>query len=220
MHHLSKHQPPPRRTITLNTPRQLPQLLTAAQVQAILDACEHLRDRLLFATLWDAGVRIGEALGLRHEDLAIPERELTVTRRVNDNGARTKSVSSRTIPVSVELMQLYARYLTEEVGGLDSDYVFVNLWGGRLGHPWTYASIYDLVKRLRAQLGFAFDPHWARHGYATRQLRTGVPLEVVAKLLGHVSVTTTADIYGHLTIEDARKTLEAAGWFTGSEVSW
>jgi len=33
-------------------------------------------------------------------------------------------------------------------------------------------------------------------------------------------VTTTADVYGHLTVEDARKTLEAAGWFTGTKVRW
>src|SRR5664280_171276 len=35
---------------------------------------------------------------------------------------------------------------------------------------------------------------------------------------GHASITTTVDTYGHLTIEDARATLEAAGWFTRSEV--
>lgn len=119
LHHISKHQPQPQRTVKLTSPRKLPQVLTAAQVQAILDGCEHLRDRLLWAVLWDAGVRIGEALGLRHEDLAIPERELTVTRRVNDNGARAKSATSRTIPVSAQLVQLYARYLTEEYRNLD-----------------------------------------------------------------------------------------------------
>ncbi len=49
----------------------------------------------------------------------------------------------------------------------------------------------------------------------------GVPIEVVSKLLGHSSITTTSSIYGHLTVEDARKAMEAAGWFsaTGSEVT-
>jgi integrase len=37
-------------------------------------------------------------------------------------------------------------------------------------------------------------------------------------LLGHSSITTTMDIYGHLSVEDARRALEAAGWFTGREV--
>ncbi|MGH3948573.1 MAG: hypothetical protein ACRDSE_05545 [Pseudonocardiaceae bacterium] len=38
------------------------------------------------------------------------------------------------------------------------------------------------------------------------------------QLLGHASITTTIDIYGHLTVEDARTRLQAAGWFTGREV--
>jgi integrase/recombinase XerD len=59
-----------------------------AQIQAILDACTRLRDRFLFVLLWESGIRIGEALGLRHEDIAAAEGELTVTPRVNDNRAR------------------------------------------------------------------------------------------------------------------------------------
>jgi len=47
----------------------------------------------------------------------------------------------------------------------------------------------------------------------------GVPVEVVSKLLGHSSVTTTSATYGHLTIEDARAALEKAGWLTGREVT-
>jgi site-specific recombinase XerD len=43
-------------------------------------------------------------------------------------------------------------------------------------------------------------------------------MESVKQLLGHASITTTIDTYGHLTVEDARATLEAAGWFTGREV--
>ena len=43
--------------------------------------------------------------------------------------------SSRTIPVSAELIRLYADYLHDEYGDLDSDYVFVNLWGSPRGRP-------------------------------------------------------------------------------------
>ena len=59
-----------------------------------------------------------------------------------------------------------------------------------------------------------------RRTAATRMLRDGVPVEVVSKILGHSSVSTTLAVYGHLTAEDARKALEAAGWFsaTGTEV--
>src|SRR3712207_7672757 len=46
--------------------------------RSVLDGCEHLRDRLLFAVLYDTGMRIGEALGLRHQDWNAPRREVTV----------------------------------------------------------------------------------------------------------------------------------------------
>jgi integrase/recombinase XerD len=59
-----------------------------------------------------------------------------------------------------------------------------------------------------------------RHTYATRLLRKNTPIEVVSTLLGHSSITTTLDIYGHLSVEDARRALEAAGFLTGQEVRW
>ncbi|HLM90291.1 MAG TPA: tyrosine-type recombinase/integrase [Streptosporangiaceae bacterium] len=102
----------------------------------------------------------------------------------------------------------------------DSDHVFVNIWAEPKGHAWSYQAAYDLVLRVRARTGIAFGPHWFRHSAATRWLRDGVSIEVVSKLPGHSSVTTTSAIYGHLTAEDARAALEKAGWLTGREVSW
>ena len=218
LHHVTKSGLQRRRTIKLKTSRPRPQVLTVHQVQTILDACDHLRDRLLFALMLDTGVRIGEALGLRHEDLEIAERIVTVTPRTNDNRARAKAGISRTIPASAELMRLYADYLNREYGALDSDYVFVNLWAQPHGRPLTYAAAYDLVLRLRRRTGIEFEPHHYRHTYATWLLRRGAGMESVKELLGHASITSTIDTYGHLTVEDARKTLEAAGWFTGREV--
>ena len=218
LHHITKSRPQRRRTIKLKTSRPRPGVLTAAEVQTILDACGHLRDRLLFALLLDCGVRIGEALGFRHEDMVIAEQAVTVTPRPNDNRARAKAGISRTIPASAELMRLYADYLTREYGSLDSDYVFVNLWSQPYGRPWTYAAVYNLVLRLRERTGIDFGPHQYRHTYATWLLRRGAGMETVKECLGHASITTTIDTYGHLTVEDARQALEAAGWFTGREV--
>lgn len=218
LHHITKGEPQRRRTISLKAPKKLPRILTPQEVQAILDACGRLRDRFLFALLYDSGVRIGEALGLRHEDLAAAEREVTICPRVNANRARTKSATSRTIPVSPGLVRLYADYLHQEYGDLDSDYVLVNLWRQPYGRPMTYAAVYDLVLRLRDRTGIDFDPHWFRHTTATRLLRDSVPVEVVSKILGHASLTTTTSTYGHLTVEDARTALQAAGWFDGREV--
>jgi integrase len=218
LHHVTKNVPQRRRTIKLPQAQRRPRVLTVSEAQAVLDGCGHLRDRFLFAVLLDTGVRIGEALGLRHEDLEIAEPTVRVVARVNDNRARAKGGRPRSIPASAELMRLYADYLNDEYGSLDSDYVFVNLWGRPHGQPLTYPAVYDLVRRLRCRTGVGFGPHWFRHTYATWLLRRGAGMDSVKELLGHASITTTIDTYGHLTVEDARATLAAAGWFTGREV--
>jgi integrase len=102
-------------------------------------------------------------------------------------------------------MRLYADYLNREYGALDSDYVFVNLWADPLGHPLRYPAVYDLVGRLRRRTGVVFGPHHFRHTYATWLLRRGAGMESVKELLGHASIITTIDTYGHLTVEDARR---------------
>jgi integrase/recombinase XerD len=218
LHHVSKGKPYRGRAITLKVPKKLPRILTVAETQAILDACGRLRDRFFFALMHETGCRAGEVLGLRHEDIAAAECEVTIVARENANGARAKS-GGRTVPVGPELIRLYADYLHEEYGPALSDYVFINIWAEPKGQAWSYPAAYDLVLRLRARTGLDFDPHWFRHSAATRWLRDGVSVEVVSKLLGHSSVTTTSATYGHLTIEDARAALEKAGWLTGRGVT-
>ncbi len=219
LHHISKSGPRRHRTVTVPAVTPMPRVLVVEEVQAILDACQHLRDRLLFALLLDTGLRVGEALGLRHEDLMIAERQVLVVPRCNDNGARAKSGRRRTIPTNADVMRLYADYLNTEYGALDSDYVFVNLFGQPHGQPLGYPAVYDLVRRLRRCTGITFGPHMFRHTYATWLLRRGAGMESVKELLGHASITTTVDTYGHLSVEDARRALETAGWFTGREVT-
>jgi integrase/recombinase XerD len=219
LHHVSKGKPHRGRAIALKAPKKLPRILTAAEMQAILDACTRLRDRFFFAVLHETGCRAGEVLGLRHEDIAAAECEVSIVARENANGARAKS-GGRVVPVGPELIRLYGDYLHEEYGGIGSDFVFVNIWARPKGQAWSYQAVYDLVLRLRARTGIDFDPHWCRHSAATRWLRDGVPVEVVSTLLGHSSVAVTTSVYGHLTAEDARAALEKAGWLAGKEVSW
>lgn len=212
--HLGSAGDPRRRTIKLKTRRRLPQTLSEESGQLIVDACDPLRDRFLIELLAGTGMRIGEALGLRHEDIDAAGTLVRVRARRNSNGARVKS-GQREIPVAPSLIRLYTDYLVEEYGDLDCDYVFVNLWAGSVGTPWRYWNVTDLVARLRERSGVEFSAHAFRHTYATGLLRRGVPAEVVQKLLGHASVTTTTETYQHLEIEDIRRVLDAAGCLGG-----
>jgi integrase/recombinase XerD len=182
----------------------------------VIHAQRRLRDRFLFGLLFGTGMRIGQALGLRHADFVTQERRIEiVAREDNANGARGKR-GEGSVPVSGELVRCYSDYMHAEYGDIDSDYVFVNLWSGRIGAPMTYASVHQLVGRIRARTGVEFTPHMLRHTHATELIRSGVAIEVVARLLTHQSSTTTSQIYVHLDAADVRAALQRAGvWAEG-----
>jgi integrase/recombinase XerD len=157
-------------------------------------------------------MRIGQALGLRHADFVSRAKEVhIVPRAANANGTRAKLRSPATVPVTARLVRCYSDYMHAEYGELDSDYVFVNLWAGRLGAPMTYAAVHQLVGRIRARTGVDFTLHMLRHTHATELIRSGVAIEVVARLLTHQSSTTTSQIYVHLDVADVRAALQRAG---------
>ena len=195
----------------LRQERRLPATLTLEQVAAVIHAQRRLRDRFLFALLFGTGMRVGQALGLRHEDFVTQERRIEIVAwEDNANGARGKRGAGG-VPVSGELVRCYSDYMHLEYGEVDSDYVFVNLWGGQIGRAMTYANVNEIVCRARARVGFHFTPHMFRHTYATMARRGGVPIEIVSKLLTHSSIQTTSEIYLHCSPEDLRAELERAG---------
>jgi len=147
--------------IALRSERRLPRELTAAEMTTLIDACERLRDRFLLSLLRGTGLRIGEALGLRHEDVDALRGVVVVRQRLNVNRARAKTFP-RDVPVDPALARLYSDYLHEEYGPLDCDYVFVNLWAEPVGRPMSYPSVDRLVQRLRARTGIEFTPHQFR----------------------------------------------------------
>jgi integrase/recombinase XerD len=196
--------------VGLRREHRVPRELELAEMSRLIAGCDRLRDRFLLSLLAGSGVRVGEALGLRHEDIDARRCEIAIRQRINSNGARAKTWS-RDVPVDAGLIRLYSDYLHEEYGPLDCDYVFVNLWREPVGEPMAYASVNRLVLRLRASTGIDFTPHQFRHSYATNLLRRGVAPEVVQRLMGHASISTTIDTYCHLRTEDARRALVAAG---------
>jgi integrase len=201
------------RPAKLRASKSRPATLTDEQVQWVLDACTRLRDRLLLALMFETGCRIGQALGLRHEDINTDRGAITlVPRRDNANRARGKHREPKQIPIRRAWCDLYVDYLFAEYGELDSDYVFVNLWEAPVGHAMTYWGAMSLVKRLRRRTGVEFHPHMFRHTHATALLRAGVRLEVVSELLTHASARTTDEIYNHMDTDDIANELVRSGF--------
>lgn len=197
--------------------------LAEAQVEAMMSLTPRARDRFLIALMACTGLRIGEALGLRGEDIhflatsrvlgcAITGPHVHVRRRVNANGALAKARVPRWVPVTAEVAGLYADYQYERdlAGQADGcDMVFVNLFRPPLGAPMTYGNARDLFGRLARRAGFAARPHMLRHSAATRWLDAGTGRDVVQTLLGHVSPSSTAR-YIHVSDQRLRHAVERA----------
>ena len=183
LYHATKGNPIPIRPVKLTVAHQRPKTLSEKDILAIIEACEHLRDRALFALLAETGLRVGQALGLRHADVLSWSRELRIVPRTdNANGARAKIGDVEIIPVTAGLIRFYSEYMHAEYADLDSDYVFVNLWAEPYGWPLTYNNVNQLVRRLRSRTGIDFNIHMLRHSAATEMIRAGVPIEVAARL--------------------------------------
>jgi integrase/recombinase XerD len=212
LHHVTKGRPVPTRPIKLRVPTRAPRTLTGEQIVAVLAAPDRARDRFLLALLAETGMRIGQALGLRHADFVSRAKEVRIVPGAdNANGARAKLRSPARLPVTAGLVRCYSDYMHADYGDVDSDYVFVNLWAGRVGAPMMYGAVHELVDRIRGRVGFDFTLHMLLHTQATGLIRSGVAIEVVARLLTHQSSTTTSQTYVHLDVADVRAALHRAG---------
>ena len=210
LHHITKGKPVRTRLLKLKVPRRIPKTLTQAEVEQIVGDCHRVRDKFLICLLHESGMRIGQALGLRHEDIQSWDNQIQIVfRDDNANGARAKSKDINTIHVSKELMTLYSQYLQDEFMEVlkddFSDYVFVNLWEGKIGSPLTYNTVMELFCRLKRKTGIAVHPHLFRHTHATDLIREGMEMAYVQKRLGHASIQTTINTYVHVTNEDMKQ---------------
>jgi integrase/recombinase XerD len=214
------------RAIKARSETPFPDALTPEQASAVLRRCHRPRDLFVVVLLLGTGLRIGEALGLRREDMhllpdsrslgcAVVGAHVHVRRRANPNGALAKSRFPRVVPASDDVIAAYSDYQTERsgiTGDLGSDMVLVNLYHEPFGAPMSYRAIKDFFDRLARCCGLPVRPHMMRHTAATNWVRAGVPIDVVQKLLGHVSLASTT-VYLHAADEDCRRAVEtvAAG---------
>jgi site-specific recombinase XerD len=211
LHHISKGKEVKTRLLKVKEPKSFPGCLTPEQVNTLVEACHNLRDKFLIRLLYESGLRIGEALGLRHEDMVTGKNNAikVIPRLDNINFAKAKDGRERTVHVSKELMQWYSAYLIEEYPeGLDCDFVFVVIKApgqGEIGNPLSYKTVDSLFRRLSKKTGIEVSPHLLRHSHATELIRAGWELSHVQKRLGHADIQTTANTYIHLTDDDLTK---------------
>lgn len=204
------------------TPPRLPQraeppTFTPEQTARFLGVSEAGGDRdwPLWAVLLTTGLRIGEALGLRWVDVDFGGGTVAITGQVvrTETGVaervpRTKSdYSRRVVPVGATVRRALAVQHARTGAG---ELVFVSGDGRAVNSVTTRRRFYAALEAAGLR---RLHPHGGRHSVATTLISEGVPLRVVADILGHASVKTTGDVYAHVeagTLRAAMAGLEAA----------
>jgi integrase len=194
----------------LTTPR--PDVWTVSEAMAFLDMAATDSLSPLWHLLLLEGMRRGEGLGLRWQDVnwerGTAHIVQTVSPDISSRGeaviqARTKTkAGARTVKLSgatlAALKEHRTRWLERRMAAetwADHDLVVCSSKGTPI-NPNNVTRSFDLIVR-RAGLR-RITPHGLRHTHATMLLRQGVPAKIVSERLGHASIGITLDTYSHV----------------------
>ena len=188
--------------------RSLPHFLSAEDIGRLLqappaDKVLGLRDRAILETMYSAGLRISELVGLCESDLDFPASVI----RVRGKGRRERLAPIGSYAIAALRRWLKVRQLHPRQPPGPEAPVFVNRFGRRI----TTRSVGRMLeKHLRTTgLDSRTTPHSIRHSFATHLLDRGADVRSVQELLGHKSLVTT-QIYTHVSTAGLRAAYERA----------
>lgn len=165
----------------------LPRGIGSTDVERLVAACEgtsaiELRDRAIVLALCRLGLRGGEVLGLRLDDIDWRSGVIVV---------RGKGGRRDRLPLSEEVGGALAAYLAARPR-VEDRAVFLRQSAPLRGLAET-GSLRAVMERACARAGIAYvNPHRLRHTVATSMLRQGVPLNDIGQVLGHQATAVTA----------------------------
>jgi integrase/recombinase XerD len=160
----------------------LPDILTPAEVAAVINQTRQLRYQVFFLTLYSMGLRLGEALSLQVCDID-SARMLVHIRNAKGGKDRFVPLPERTL---IALRYYWATHRHPSL-----------LFPGQDGKAESVMDRGGVQKALKCVLrdcniAKSISPHNLRHSFATHLLEQGVDLRSVQELLGHNSLNTTA----------------------------
>jgi integrase/recombinase XerD len=179
----------------------LPHVLTTEQISQLIQAAdqvsaEGLRDRALLEVLYATGLRVTEAITLRHRDLDLNSRFVT---------CHGKGNRERQVPISLQAINWIKRYSSTKSPreAQRNEILFLNQ-----GEPLTRQFAWAIVKDYATKAGLSdVTPHTLRHSFATHLLENDVPTNLVQRLLGHEYMNTT-ELYLTVTPKRRRATYD------------
>lgn len=167
---------------------------------------EGLRDEALLYLIYSTGMRISEALSLKHSSL---------DRRTNSITIKGKGDKERIIVLHKDILKRISQYLEKIPSEIKTEYLknsslplqHMNIFLSKTGKKYTPRMFQLAISAARNSIGLSssLTPHSMRHSFASHILENGGKIRVIQEILGHSSLKTTQK---YLKVSDAA--LEAA----------
>ncbi|MFT7351464.1 MAG: integrase/recombinase XerC [Flavobacterium sp.] len=159
------------------------------------------RDRLILELLYSTGIRRMELINLKQKNVNLQQKMIKVL------GKRNKERLIPLIPSLIPFLNSYMVQKNEQIGDLNSTYLFVNKKNGKISET----LVYRLVKK---HLSFVSEkvkksPHMLRHSFATHLINNGAGINSVKELLGHSSLAST-QVYAHSNLKELQNAYKNA----------
>ncbi len=164
---------------------RLPEPLARSEVRKLLEQVKNRKHRAMLMTTYGAGLRVSEVVQLKIVDIQ-SERMMIHVRNGKGSKDRYTILSDRL------LKELREYWLAEQ----PEEWLFPNRQGQPLSTTALQVVYYKAKRRAGITRGHGI--HCLRHSFATHLLEAGVDLTIIARLLGHRCLSTTAR-YLHVT---------------------
>lgn len=159
--------------------RKLPVVLSRKELKRLFSVPVYLKQRVLFALIYSAGLRVGEVCSLKINDIDSDRMTIRIV--------KGKGKTDRYVPLSKYALQGLRKYVKS---ARPQTYLF----NGKVkGEPLGKSAVQQSFRQAVKKAGIIKDVsvHTLRHTYATHLLEEGVDLVTIQELLGHARIDTT-----------------------------
>ena len=174
--------------------QKLPQILTSAEVELLLDqpSCvdaKGYRDKAMLELLYATGIRVSELINLNVDDVNLSAGVLRCK-------SKNKERFIPMYPAAIKALSEYAEFIRPEMVAIpDEPSFFVNVNGERMSRQ----GFWKIIKSYQQKAGIEKDitPHTLRHSFAAHLLENGADIHSIQEMLGHADISST-QIYSQL----------------------
>ena len=186
--------------------------LSSDQLAAFLNEAKRTGTFELYYIDLATGLRRGELLGLKWQDIDLDSGVIHVRRQVGRINGKVQEAPLKTknayrnISIGADAVSILRE--KKKQGGGRSAYVFPSPTGG----PMSPDSVLHMLHRVLERAGLPeLRFHDLRHTFATLALQNGVDIKTVSGMLGHFSAGFTLDTYAHVTTAAQKQAANTMG---------